>query len=127
MGTATTVTLEQRLSDLFQFIRQGRILDAMHELYDQDVAMQQNANSPTLGLEANLEREQEFLKGVKAWKGFEVTGYAVGDDLTFYEAVFDWIATDGAPVHFEKVTVARWKNGKIVHERFYSDTGAPQR
>jgi len=24
----------------------------------------------------------------------------------------------------EQVVVSRWKNGKIVHERFYYDTGA---
>jgi hypothetical protein len=27
------------------------------------------------------------------------------------------------PVHLEQVAVAKWKNGKIVHERFYYDTG----
>jgi hypothetical protein len=26
-------------------------------------------------------------------------------------------------VHLEQVSVAKWKNGKIVHERFYYDTG----
>jgi len=27
-------------------------------------------------------------------------------------------------VHMEQVVVAKWRNGKIVHERFYYDTGA---
>jgi hypothetical protein len=27
-------------------------------------------------------------------------------------------------VHMEQVVVAKWKNGKIVHERFYYDSGA---
>jgi hypothetical protein len=27
-------------------------------------------------------------------------------------------------MHMEQVAVARWKHGKIVHERFYYDTGA---
>lgn len=33
------------------------------------------------------------------------------------------IWTDGVPVHVEQVSVAKWKNGKIAHERFYYDTG----
>lgn len=126
MGTTPAVTLQDRLQDLFRHIREGRILEAMQEFYAEDVAMQENANPPTIGLAANIEREQQFMRGVKEWKGFEVKGYGAGDGITFYEAVFDWIATNGQPVHLEQVTVARWRDGKIVQERFYYDaTGVP--
>jgi hypothetical protein len=47
----------------------------------------------------------------------------VGDNVTFYECTIDFIATTGQPVHMEQVSVAKWKNGKIVHERYYYDTG----
>ncbi len=126
MGTTTAVNLNERLEDLFRYIREGRILDAMQEFYAEDVAMQENANTPTVGLAANIEREKQFMSGVKEWKGFEVKGAGVGNGITFYEAVFDWVATNGQPVHLEQVTVARWRNGKIVHERFYYDaSGMP--
>lgn len=124
MSVATTINLETRLKDLHRYIREGRVLEAMNEFYDQTVAMQENANPPTVGLPANIEREKQFLNAVKEWKGFEVKSFAVGEDVTFYEAVFDWIATDGTPMHIEQVAVAKWRNGKIVHERFYYDTGA---
>jgi hypothetical protein len=109
---------------LFGYIRQGKIIEAMSEFYDKDVKMQDNANPPTVGQAANIEREKQFLSGVKEWKGFNVTASAVGDDVTFYECSLDFIATSGQPVHMEQVVVARWKNGKIVQERFYYDTGA---
>ncbi len=123
MRAATTHNLETRLKDLHEYIREGRIIDAMREFYDDGVSMQENAHPPTVGLEANIEREKQFLKGVKEWKGFEVKSIAAGDDMTVYESVFDFIATDGTPVHMEQVDVARWRDGKIVHERFYYDTG----
>lgn len=123
MSVTMTVSVEERLRDLIRYIKEGRIIDAMNEFYAEDVQMQENANPPTVGLAANLEREKEFLKGVKEWRGFEVTSIAVGDDVTMYEAVFDFIATNGQPVHLEQVDVAKWRNGKIVHERFYYDTG----
>lgn len=116
--------LQQRLNDLFGYVRQGKIIEAMNEFYDKDAVMQDNANPPTKGLAANIEREKQFLNGVKEWKGFNVTASAVGDNVTFYECTLDFIATGGQAVHMEQVSVARWKNGKIVHERFYYDTGA---
>ncbi len=122
----STQNLHQRLNDLFGYIRQGKILEAMTEFYDKDAKMQENANPPTVGQAANIEREKQFLSGVKEWKGFNVTASAVGDDVTFYECSLDFIATSGQAVHMEQVVVSRWKGGKIVHERFYYDTGAKQ-
>jgi len=115
--------LQQRLNDLHNHIRQGKVIEAMNEFYDQHTQMQENANPPTKGLAANIAREQEFMNGVKEWKGFNVLASAVGDDVTFYECTIDLIATNGQPVHMEQVVAAKWKNGKIVHERYYYDTG----
>jgi hypothetical protein len=119
----STQNLQQRLNDLFGYIKQGKIIEAMNEFYDKDAKMQENANPPTVGLAANIEREKQFMNGVKEWKGFNVTASAVGDHVTFYECSLDFIATSGQPVHMEQVSVAKWKKGKIVHERFYYDAG----
>jgi ketosteroid isomerase-like protein len=119
----STADLPQRLNDLFGYVRQGQIVEAVQEFYDKDAAMQENANPPTVGQAANIDREKQFLSGVKEWKGFTVTASAVGNDVTFYECTMDFIATNGQAVHMEQVSVAKWKNGKIIHERFYYDTG----
>ncbi len=119
-----TTNLQQRLNDLFGYIRQGKIIEAMTEFYDKDAAMQENANPPTVGQAANIEREKQFMSGVKEWKGFNVTASAVGDNVTFYECSLDFIATSGQAVHMEQVVVSKWRDGKIIHERFYYDTGA---
>ena len=119
----STTDLQQRLNNLFDYIRQGKIIDAMSEFYDNDTVMQDNANPPTKGRAANIEREKQFLSGVKEWKGLTVTASGVGDNVTFYECSLDFIATNGQPVHMEQVAVAKWKNGKIVHERFYYGAG----
>lgn len=116
-------TLHQRLQGLLDHIRSGKVIEAMNEFYDHETVMQDNANPPTKGLAANIEREKQFLSGVKEWKGFDVKVSAAGDHVTFYECTVDFIATNGQPVHMEQVSVAKWKNGKIVHERFYYDTG----
>jgi hypothetical protein len=37
--------------------------------------MQENANPPAVGQAANVEREKQFMSGVKEWKGFTVTAW----------------------------------------------------
>jgi len=120
----STTNLQQRLNDLFGYIRQGKIIEAMNEFYDKNTMMQENAHLPTKGLGINIEREKQFMSGVKEWKGFTVTASGVGDNVTFYESTSDFVTTGGVPAHLEQVAAANWKNGKIVHERFYYDTGS---
>ena len=119
----STTNLQQRLNDLLGYIRQGKIIEAMNEFYDKDTVMQENTNPPTYGLDANIEREKQFMSGVKELRGFTVTASGVGDNVTFYESTSDIVTTGGVPVHIEQVSLAKWKNGKIVRERFYYDTG----
>ena len=119
MTTATITKTHQRLHELFEYIKAGRIIDAINEFYAEDVIMQENSAPPTIGRQANLERELQFMRTVKEWKCFDVTAHGAGDHVTFYETKMDWVSVDGSPVHVEQVVVARWQDGKIVHERFY--------
>jgi len=119
----STPSLQQRFQDLLSHIRQGKTIEAMNEFYDKDTEMQENANPPTKGLAANIEREKQFMKNVKVWKSFNVTASAVGENVTFYESTTDLVLANEQPIHLEQVALARWKNGEIIHERFYYDTG----
>ncbi len=119
MSVSTSVNLNDRLTNLLAYIREGLIIDAMNEFYAEDVVMQENLEPPTAGRDANIEREKQFLSMIKEWKGFQVISQGSGQDVTFYETVMDWVATDNTPVHVEQVVVAKWQDGKIIHERFY--------
>jgi len=113
-----------RIHELLDYIRAGRIMDAMKEFYADDVIMTEPAYGATSGLAANLEREQKFVDSVAEFKGFETPAVAVDGDTSVYENVMDWVGTDGTAFHVEQVVVAKWnEDGKIVHERFYYDRG----
>lgn len=118
-----TVSTNVRIHDLLDFVREGRIMDAMREFYDTDVVMEEPAYGKTVGLAANLEREQQFVDSVAEFKGFETPAVNVGDSTSSYENVMDWVTTDGQAIHVEQVAVQYWRNGKIVHERFYYNAG----
>ncbi|MEM1152629.1 MAG: nuclear transport factor 2 family protein [Pseudomonadota bacterium] len=108
-----------RIEELLAFLAEGRIMDAMREFYADDVVMEEPAYGATVGLAANLDREEAFVASVADFKNFEVKKLGVGDGVSLYENVMDWTNTDGQDIHVEQVVVAQWKDGKIIHERFY--------
>lgn len=111
-----------RIEALNQAIARGEILPAMEEFYDDHVTMTEPYHT-TVGKAANIEREKKFVDSVKEWKKFEVKATAIAGDVSLSEQVMEWINTDGQTMRSEQIAVARWKNGKIVHERFYYNMG----
>ena len=112
----------ERATAMQEYIRTGRIMEAMTEFYAPDSSMQENENPPTVGLAANIEREKQFMSQVKEWLGYNVKALAASGDTAFVESSIDFVHTSGAKVHMEQVAVSKWKNGKIAHERFYHDS-----
>jgi hypothetical protein len=77
----------------------------------------------TEGKLANIEREKQFLASVKQWQVFDVKATAVSGNVSLSEQHMKWVTTDGNTMDVEQIAVARWENGKIVHERFYYSMG----
>lgn len=130
MTTATATTVRDRVSDLIDHIRTGRILEAMDEFYAHDTVMEEPAYGKTVGLAANIEREKAFLAQVKEWKNFEATAVGIDDNgsisptgKSLIENTLDFVNQAGEHVHMEQVSVQTWRDGKIVHERFYYNLG----
>ena len=118
-----TTTKNVRIHELLEYVRNGRIMDAMGEFYAEDAVMEEPAYGKTVGLAANLERERKFVESVREFKGFEARNVGVGERVSFYENVMDWVDVNGNAMHVEQVSVAEWRDGKIVRERFYYDRG----
>jgi hypothetical protein len=119
-------SLEGRVNDLVSYIRNGKIIEAMHEFYADDTQMQENNNPPTVGLAANIEREHKFIAGVKRWIAFDVNSIAIdvsrGKSAIQSTSAFEGV--DGKTYRVDQVALQTWRDGKIAHEKFYYDTGA---
>jgi len=107
-----------RINALNQHIGQGQILEAMEVFYDDQVVMTEPYHT-TEGKAANIEREKAFLASVAEWHAFDVKATAIDGDTSLSEQVMTWTTTEGQKMHVEQIAVARWRDGKIVHERFY--------
>jgi len=111
--------LKTRVDALNQMILEGKIMEAMRELYTDDLVMGENDDPPTVGLEANLEREEQFVNNT-TWYGLELEGVAVGDAVTMVQWWMDFHnKAYGNRLAFTQVAVQKWRGDKIYDERFY--------
>lgn len=114
------LALNKKLDDM---ILAGKAMDAFEELYADDVVMAENFDSECVGKDANRTREIAFFSSVEKLNGASVGKSAASGDTSFSEWVFDCTFKGGQRVVMKQVAVRQWKNGKIVHERFYYKPG----
>lgn len=115
------MTIAQLNKQLDEAIFSGRALAAFEELYDDDVVMQENTEPEYKGKAFNRKREEEFFATVEAWHGGRVLAQAADEQaqVSFSESEMDVSLKGVGRIQMVQVSVRRWKNGKIVHERFY--------
>lgn len=114
---ATAEDVRNRVTQLVEYVEGGRIFEAIREFYADEVVMQGDTQPPMFGLEAH--RQHHGLpKAVTEWQGFRIKGLGVNGDISFVECALDFEAVDGTKLSLDQVAVARWRDGKIVSERF---------
>ncbi|KAA3611160.1 MAG: nuclear transport factor 2 family protein [Calditrichaeota bacterium] len=107
------------VNDLNSKILQGKALDAFEEYYADNIVMQENQDEPTIGKEANRQREQEFFSSIKEFHGAEVKNVAISNNVSMVEWFWDYTHTDWGRVNAAQVAIQTWENGKIINEKFY--------
>jgi ketosteroid isomerase-like protein len=114
--TNNLAALEQKVNEA---ILAGKAMDAFEELYAEDVVMQDNTDEPWVGKQLNREREIQFFSSIETLHELKLVSSAVGDGISYSEWVFDLTFKGAGHARLEQVAVRRWKDGKIVNERFY--------
>ena len=116
----TTQEIANRLVDL---CGQGKNADAYRELFAENaVAVEpEHAQGPsrTEGLEALIERGQEFDRMIKEVHSSYISDPQVGGNYFSVAMGLDASFQDGNRMNMEEVCVYQVKDGKIVEERFF--------
>jgi hypothetical protein len=118
--STTTADLDKQLNET---ILKGDILGAFDKFYAENVVMQENSAEPTAGKAANRKREEDFLASIEAFHGAALLSSAVNGDVSFGEWEFDATYKGAGRFKLTQTSVRRWKNGQVVHERFYYSKG----
>jgi ketosteroid isomerase-like protein len=123
LSTAPATDVRALDADLNKRISAGDILGAFDTYYDDNVVMQENATEPRVGKATNRKYEEQFLASVEKFHGATLLGSAVSGDLSYSEWEFDATYKGAGRVKQVQVAARRWKNGKVVNERFYYNKG----
>jgi hypothetical protein len=120
MSTVNTADLDRQLNET---ILKGDILGAFDKFYAEGVVMQENLTEPFVGKAVNRKREEDFLSSVEAFHGAALLNSAVNGDVSFGEWEFDATYKGAGRFKLTQTAVRRWKDGQVVHERFYYSKG----
>ena len=118
--TPDTAALDQTLNDM---VLSGKALEAFEKYYADDVVMQENSDEPRVGKEANRKAEEEFFASLAEFLEGKVLASAVNGDTSFSEWFMDVTFKNGYRMKLAQVAVRKWKDGKVVHERFFYNKG----
>ncbi len=113
------MNIKENLNALNKMILAGQNMEAFEKYYHDNVVMQENNNTPTVGKAANREREKQTMAMIVAFHGAELRSVAFGEDVSMAEWSFDMTYKGGHRVKTQQVAVQRWQDGKIIRETFY--------
>ena len=118
-ATATATSVQELDKQVNDDVLSGKAMEAFEKYYAEDVVMQENLTTPKVGKEVNRKAEQDFVASIEQFHGAALLGSAVNGDRSYSEWEFDATYKGGHRVKLTQVAVRQWKNGQIVHERFY--------
>ena len=110
-------------AELNALLLAGRPMDAFERFYAEDIVMQENSDPPVVGKQRNRAREQAFFGAIASFERIELLGSAAGDGVTYSEWIYELVLRDGRRLTMNEVAARRWRDGQVIHERFYYDPG----
>jgi ketosteroid isomerase-like protein len=110
--------IRTKLQDLVDQVAAGKALDAFDRYYADDVTMQENDQPPRVGKVACRLFEVDFLSKVTAVREYACEGFIVSGEDAYVVRRIDLDHADWGTVKMSEVAVQRWREGRIVSEKF---------
>lgn len=116
----TSVSQQTRVNDLAEWLREGRILDAIEEFYSSEVTVEIPRNQTIKGKVQLLAFKKKLLASVKQVLRFELTRVIeTNENCALIQSVFDFEDIAGKHVLMDEIAVQTWVSGKVAHEKVY--------
>lgn len=115
------MTCLENAMKLQQMIAEGKSMEALNELYHDDVVVVEGDGKVRNGKAAQIEAVKQWYGMVKEMNGGGLNSLTANEEagVTCAETWVDITMQNGHQMKMEEVAVQKWKDGKIVHERFY--------
>jgi SnoaL-like protein len=105
-------------TQLNQLIIARHTKEAFLNFYAEDVVAQENDEPERLGREVWMQARLAFESSIKRY-GAKVLANAASGDVSFSEWDYDVEIEGMGAIHVAQVAVRRWRDGRVVRERFY--------
>ena len=96
----------------------GKSVDALKKFYAENVVAQENDDAERVGRDSWIESRRQMENATTKFSA-RVLANAASSDVSFSEWEYDIELEGMGAMHIIQVAVRRWKDGKIVRERFY--------
>ena len=110
-----TLELDTQLNAL---IIAGKNTEAFLKFYDENVVAQENDEPERRGREQWIRGREEMGKNITKYEA-KVLANAANGDVSFSEWSYDMEIKGMGAMKMNQVAVRRWRNGRVVTERFY--------
>ena len=107
------------IHELNEMVLQGKPLEAFEKFYADDVIMQENDQSPTVGKVANRQREELFFASLIDFRSAKVLDVTVGDTTTMVKWHYDYTHKEWGVRNYTQISVQHWRENKIAREEFF--------
>lgn len=111
--------LLEKIDELNELVLKGKALEAFEKYYHDEVVMQENENPPTIGKEANRQREREFYLSVTEFRSAKPLKITVGENTSMVQWQYDYTHRDWGVRNYTQVSVQDWRDGRIIREQFF--------
>ncbi len=115
--------IKEDVKELNDMILKGQVMEAFEKFYADDVVMQENSGELRVGKDICREFEKKFMESVEEFHGMKLNASAFSNDGEIAMNYWDMDVTfkGGKRKKSSQVSVQKWKDDKIVKERFFYD------
>jgi ketosteroid isomerase-like protein len=116
------MSVNNRMQELLEFFKTNPPPEVVYEqFYDENVVVQENMQPPRVGRAISIERQKLMNANIKEIHNFKIGAVLVDGDRSMVEMHLDATTKDGHHIQIEEVELQTWKDGRIIHERYFYD------
>ena len=108
--------LSNIVSNLNKLVADFKYHEAHDTFYHKELIKHKNEDAPTIGLDNHRKEMKVFLSKISN-QSAKILNVIVSDDISVTEWHYKFNHADWGERDFKEVSIQRWKEGKIIHER----------
>lgn len=111
-------TLNQKVEKLKNYIVGLKYLEAIDDLYHDNVEVYENHTLSCTGKSKYKEQGKAYIGGISNYKA-ELLKTVIGDQTTACLWKYNFDHKERGPMNMQELSVQQWKDGKIISETHF--------